>query len=219
MKITDHQIEGVEKQLLRGRNGGMPMKIRRCLVIHFTSGATAASSIDYWQKNPKCVQDDIGAHIIIDRNGKVIQCRAFDRTISHAGASRWREPKSGEFFNKCNRFAIGIELANAGDDPAVQKIAAKLAGYAGVSAPLKHPTDGMKARPWEIYPAAQLQACFDVSKLLCATYNLDDITGHENVAPERKNDPGPCMPMLALREFCGFSGLPTVHWPNEQNRK
>ena len=41
--------------------------------------------------------------------------------------------------------------------------------------------------------------------------NLDDITGHDCIAPERRNDPGPAFPMQELRELCGFSGLPEVH--------
>jgi N-acetylmuramoyl-L-alanine amidase len=50
-----------------------------------------------------------------------------------------------------------------------------------------------------------------VAKVLVACYQLDDITGHDCIAPERKDDPGPAFPMAELRAACGFTGLPAVH--------
>jgi N-acetyl-anhydromuramyl-L-alanine amidase AmpD len=41
-------------------------------------------------------------------------------------------------------------------------------------------------------------------------YSLDDITGHDCIAPERKLEPGPAFPMVPLREARGFKGLPAV---------
>jgi N-acetylmuramoyl-L-alanine amidase len=66
---------------------------------------------------------------------------------------------------------------------------------------------------WEKYPQAQLDACFAVAKALVERYKLDDVCGHEDIAPERKNDPGPAFPMQELREFVGFGGLPNVNRP------
>ena len=51
-----------------------------------------------------------------------------------------------------------------------------------------------------------------LAKALCDRYHLDDITGHDCIAPERKIDPGPAFPMADLRAFCGFGKtLPKVH--------
>ena len=47
------------------RTGGSTMTLRRFLVIHFTDGATAESSISWW-RNPDA--RGASAHIVIDRD-------------------------------------------------------------------------------------------------------------------------------------------------------
>jgi N-acetylmuramoyl-L-alanine amidase len=183
--------------------GGASMPIRRCLVVHFTAGASAASSIDFWQTP---AAKGASAHLVIDRDGTIYQCRPFDRTAGHAGVSQWADPKTGRRFSGLNACSIGIELANAGDSDV--RWARQQPGYATLRAAHRN---GGRAADWEVYPAAQLAACEAVSKLLVARYKLDDITGHDCIAPARKTDPGPAFPMQQLREACGFSGLPTVH--------
>ena len=71
--------------------GGASMPIRRALVIHFTSGASAASSIEFWQTP---AAKGACAHLIIDRDGTIYQCRPFDRTAGHAGVSQWADPST-----------------------------------------------------------------------------------------------------------------------------
>lgn len=186
------------------------MPVRRAVVIHFTSGATAKSSINFW-KQPAQARIDLGAHLIIERTGEIYQCRPFNRTISHAGKSRWVDPNTGKKYTSCNGFTIGIELANAGNDDRVIEIARGLPGFDGTIR-AKH-RNGGSVQTWEKFPVAQYEACLDAVVQLVGRYNLDDITGHDCIAPERKNDPGPAFLMKELREACGFSGLPVVHWP------
>lgn len=183
--------------------GGSAMPIRRALVIHFTAGASATSSIDFWE-TPEA--KGASAHLVIERDGTIYQCRPFDRTAGHAGVSQWTDPKTGRRFTGLNACSIGIELANAGDSNVAW--ARNQTGYATLRAVHRN---GGRATDWEVYPAAQLAACETVSKLLVARYNLDDVTGHDCIAPARKTDPGPAFPMEALRAACGFSGLPAVH--------
>ncbi len=145
---------------------------------------------------------------MIDRDGTIFQCRPFDLTCGHAGPagrSRWRDPKTGLLYDGLNSCAIGIELANAGDATSLAQRWSKLPVTRA-----RH-RNGGPAKSWETYPDAQLAACQEVTKALVARYNLDDITGHDCVAPERKADPGPAFPMQALREACGFAGLPVVY--------
>lgn len=187
------------------------MLVRRAVVLHFTAGATARSSINYW-KQPAQARIDLGAHIIIDRDGTIYQCRAFNRTISHAGVSRWVDPNTGIKYKSCNGFTIGIELANAGNDPVVIKIAKGLVGYAGTMH-AKH-RNGGPVKEWEKYSEPQYESCLSVVQQLVERYNLDDITSHDAIAPERKNDIGPAFPMEEFREACGFGRTqPVVHWP------
>ncbi len=195
----DHWLEGAAREVIEG---GKPMPVRRCVVLHFTSGASAQSSIGFW-RTPEA--KGANAHLVIARDGTVFQCRPFDRTCGHAGVSRWRDPKTGTLYSGCNDFSIGIEIANAGDDE-------KLAGRQS-KLPLHEARhrNGGPVRKWETYPPAQLASVFRVVSLLMERYKLDDITGHDCIAPERKNDPGPAFPMAELRKANGLAGLPEVH--------
>ena len=98
MNITsDHLLDDATPATLPGGNA---MPVRRLLVIHFTSGMSAQSSIDFWN-SPEA--KGASAHIIIDRDGTVFQCRAFDRTCGHAGVSRWKDP-NGRGQDRMQRF-------------------------------------------------------------------------------------------------------------------
>lgn len=96
----------------------------------------------------------VSAHLLIRRDGHLIQYVPFHRRAWHAGVSchQGRE--------RCNDFSIGIEL------------------------------EGTETFPYE---PAQYQALADVIKTLIHHYpglSLDNITGHSDIAPTRKTDPG-----------------------------
>jgi len=173
--------------------GGGVMPIRRFLVMHNTAGASGQSSVDFWRTKEA---HGASAHLVIDRDGSVIQCRPFNRTCGHAGVSSWHG------FHGLNSCSIGIELANAGDNAALARRWSKLPLVKG-----RHKNGGPLTE-WEQYTDAQLKACIEISKALVKRYNLDDLIGHEDIAPNRKNDPGFAFPMQQVREECGFKGLP-----------
>lgn len=200
MKVTtDHCLDVALSEPIPG---GSSMPVRRAVVIHFTNGATAKSSIEYWRK----LGTGVCAHLIIDRDGTIYQCRPFDRTAGHAGVSRWKDPNTGKLYVGMNSCSIGIELANAGEEETVAKRWSKLPLVT-----LKH-RNGGPVMKWEQFPKAQIAACTETVQVLVARYNLDDITGHDCIAPERKVDPGPAFPMEELRVACGFHGSPEVYW-------
>lgn len=187
--LHDHWLDSAIRDEIPG---GAQMAIRRFLVIHFTGGASARSSINALRERK------LSAHFVIDRDGTIYQCRPCDRTCGHAGASEWKDPKTGHTYFGLNSCSIGIELANAGDNAAV---AAKWSDMPRVK--LRHKNGGPLTE-WEQYPKEQLAACEALAKVLVARYNLDDLVGHDDIAPDRKNDPGPAFPMGKLRQACGF---------------
>ena len=193
MRITDdHWLDPVKREpIISGAN----MPIRRFLVIHYTAGATALSSIAWWRKP---AAKGASAHIVIDRDGTVYQCRPFNRAAGHAGASQWIDPKTGVRYRMLNQCSIGIELANAGDSDALRERFSKLPPVVA-----RHKNGG-QIKSWERYPEEQLAACRAVSAALVKRYNLDDVVGHEDIAPGRKVDPGPAFPMGDFRMFLGF---------------
>jgi N-acetylmuramoyl-L-alanine amidase len=209
MTIQDHLLVGARLEPVGNLNGGRPMPIRRCLVIHFTAGSSVQGTFSHW-RSPDSRKIDLGAHITIDRDGTIYQSRRFDRTISHAGTSRWVDPKTGKRYTSCNGFAIGIELVNAGSSAAIRRWAEQHdPAYAG-TVKARHRNGGPE-QIWEAYSKQQITAVTEVSRLLVQSYNLDDVTGHDCISPERKDDPGPAFPMLTFREALGFKGLPVVH--------
>jgi N-acetylmuramoyl-L-alanine amidase len=188
-------------------NGGGALPIRRCLVLHYTEGATAKSSISSMRSQ------GLAAHLVIDRDGTIYQCRPFNRTAAHAGVSRWVDPNTGRLYRGLNSHAIGIELANAGKNRKVIEWAIKNAGAKTIK--LRHRNGGPETL-WEVYPEAQLESVFEASKAIVEAYNLDDLTSHDHISPERKTDVGPAFPLMEIRQFCGFGKtLPVVYWTKE----
>jgi len=97
----------------------------------------------------------VSAHLLLRRDGALLQYVPFHRRAWHAGASHWcgRE--------RCNDFSIGIELEGTDDGD---------------------------------YTTAQYRRLAASIRALCRAYptlSPQRITGHSEIAPGRKTDPGP----------------------------
>lgn len=97
----------------------------------------------------------VSAHILIRRDGSIVQYVPFHKRAWHAGQSNY----CGR--NRCNDFSIGIELEGTDDQPFDERQYQQLA----------------------LLIKALLQAYPRLSN--------DHITGHSDIAPGRKTDPGP----------------------------
>ncbi len=53
---------------------------------------------------------------------------------------------------------------------------------------------------WQIYPKAQIAALIAVLRALHAGYGILDVVGHDDIAPQRKTDPGPAFPLARVRQ-------------------
>ena len=94
----------------------------------------------------------VSAHILIERNGSLIQFVPFNKCAWHAGQSNY----AGR--DRCNEFSIGIEL---------------------------------KGSIKEEFTNDQYSVLNDLLELLKKEYGDMDVVGHSEIAPNRKNDPGP----------------------------
>ena len=94
----------------------------------------------------------VSAHILIERNGSLIQFVPFNKCAWHAGQSNYAGRDS------CNEFSIGIEL---------------------------------KGSIKEEFTNDQYSVLNDLLDLLKKEYGDMDVVGHSEIAPNRKNDPGP----------------------------
>lgn len=161
------------------------------IIIHFTAGRSADSSVT-WFKNPEA---NASAHLVIGQDGKIIQMVEFNRKAWHAGVSRWAD-RSG-----FNNFSIGIELDNPGrltkvNDRYYAWFGKEYLRDAVLEARHKHEKE---MSYWHIFPEKQMDACLKVCKLIMQHYNIREVLGHDDIAPLRKNDPGPAFPMESFR--------------------
>ncbi|MBN2885100.1 MAG: 1,6-anhydro-N-acetylmuramyl-L-alanine amidase AmpD [Chromatiaceae bacterium] len=97
----------------------------------------------------------VSAHLLIRRDGALVQYVPFERRAWHAGVSVFQGRE------RCNDYAIGIELEGSDDCPFTA------AQYRA----LIDSTQAIRAR----YP----------------TITPERIAGHSDIAPGRKSDPGP----------------------------
>ena len=162
------------------------------IVIHYTAGRSAESSARY------LCRDDVkaSAHIVIGRSGEIYQLVPFDTIAWHAGVSAYGG-RTG-----LNKYSIGIELDNAG---VLKKVGNEYQAWFGTKYPVNevlYATHRNETAPryWQTYTDKQISTCRTVCELLIAKFNIKDIVGHEEIAPGRKQDPGPAFPLDKFRE-------------------
>ena len=161
------------------------------IIIHFTAGRSAESSIA-WFKNPSA---QASAHLVIARDGTITQLIDFNKIAWHAGKSSWANQRN------FNNFSIGIEIDNPGR---LHKVGDKYLSWFKKEYPKegvvedthKHET---RSSFWYEYSEEQIEACLQICKLLVKTYDINDILGHDDIAPFRKDDPGPLFPLENFR--------------------
>jgi N-acetylmuramoyl-L-alanine amidase len=175
----------------------------KVVVLHYTSGNTAESTAGWFQHpdNPGA-----SAHLVIDRDGKVIQCLDFDQTAWHCGESQWRD------ITGLNKHAIGIELANwgqlvsSGSDWKTHT--GKTIAYPVMAVHENGNPDGSETpMAWEPFPEVQVLAAAGVVRALVKEYGINVIVGHDDISKGRKWDPGPAFNKQHFRKL--VFGCPT----------
>lgn len=191
----------VKNHILQGDDGPMPFfaspnhggKIDpRYIIIHYTAGLTAdgatATFLDPAGKT--------SAHLVIDRDGAIVQMVPFNQRAWHAGVSRWHGIEG------LNGHSIGIELVNAGR---LTRAPGRWLTWTGrvvndadvVEAVHQH--EHMLAG-WHMFSEVQILAAVDACQAIANAYpDILDIIGHDDIAPGRKSDPGPAFPMASFR--------------------
>lgn len=193
MKIINHRLHHDDgtPYAFRTVPGTGPVIKPRWLVMHYT--ADGGSSALNWFASPSNTAK-VSAHIVIARDGTITQCVPFNRKANHAGPSEWKGVKG------LNSHSIGIEMVGYGiveGGPGNWKAGGKTIPDSEVlraTHKFGKPTCG-----WTKYPQAQLDAALELAKLLVKEYGLEDVIGHDDIAPGRKQDPGPAFPMESFR--------------------
>jgi AmpD protein len=110
-------------------------------------------------------QMEVSSHLLIRRDGVIMQYVPFHLRAWHAGQSEYQGRQ------RCNDFSIGIELEGCDDKP---------------------------------FDDIQYEILAQVIHCLINCYpglSLDHITGHSDIAPGRKTDPGPCFDWQKLHNL------------------
>jgi AmpD protein len=165
LKIKNHWLSNAKKILSPNFNNRPDENDISLVVIHCISLPPNEFSGDFIADlfcnclNPKVhsyFQEiytlQVSAHLLIRRDGKVVQFVPFDKRAWHAGQSSFQGREN------CNDFSIGIELEGT------ETIA---------------------------YTPVQYEKLNEVLTVLFENYpTLKHVTGHCDIAPERKTDPG-----------------------------
>ncbi len=201
MNITNHRLSGIP--FIESPNQGGPFApgLPDTIVIHYTAGGSAESAISTLCDRHRRVS----AHLVVGRDGRTTQLLPFNIVGWHAGRSQWGG-RTG-----LNHHSIGIEVDNAGQlwerdgsylswfgqtYPPAEVIRGT---HRNQSLPGAHPHVRQPRSYWHHYPQTQLQVVEETCAALIAVYRVCHILGHEEIAPDRKVDPGPAFPLDEMR--------------------
>jgi N-acetylmuramoyl-L-alanine amidase len=162
------------------------------LVMHYTAATEGKGSVSWFMNKDA----QASAHLLIDRDGTITQFAPFNIVTWHAGISQWNG------LNGLNKHSIGIELVNGGKlaktgNAWICRVDNKTVPDSDVII-ARHKNESAESG-WQTYTDIQMQVATEVATLLCKTYQLKDVLGHEDIAPHRKSDPGPAFPMSSFR--------------------
>lgn len=155
----------------------------RFLVMHYTAE-------DFHSSLKTLTDEHVSAHYLLPAHpqrerGKPTVYRLVPEAMRawHAGASAWRGRSN------LNDTSIGIEIVNKGF------------------------TRSMLFTHWQPYTAEQIAVLIPLSRDIIQRYGIQpqDVVGHSDIAPQRKQDPGPLFPWRQLAQ----AGIGA--WPDERD--
>ncbi|MGP2803888.1 N-acetylmuramoyl-L-alanine amidase [Serratia marcescens] len=155
----------------------------RFLVMHYTAE-------DFHSSLKTLTDEHVSAHYLLPahpqrEHDKPTVFRLVPEAMRawHAGASAWRGRSN------LNDTSIGIEIVNKGF------------------------TRSMLFTHWQPYTAEQIAVLIPLSRDIIQRYGIQpqDVVGHSDIAPQRKQDPGPLFPWRQLAQ----AGIGA--WPDERD--
>ena len=194
LEITHHQLagEGVDRLDSPNRGGSFAIGQPDTIVVHYTACVDAGSAIAILSDPAR----KVSAHLVVARDATTTQLLPFDTIGWHAGKSSWKGRTA------LNNYAVGIEVDNAGR---LQEHGGRFVSHSGTAYPAtevvraKHRNESQYSY-WHRFPDLQLHRVENLCALLIAAYGITEIVGHDEIAPDRKDDPGPAYPLDEQRQ-------------------
>ena len=193
MRIENHRLAGARQVPSPNHGGSFEPGAPDTLVLHYTACDDADLAVRVLTDG---AERRVSAHLVIGRDGEVTQLLPFDTIAWHAGQSVWG---GREGFN---RMSLGVEIDNSGRLEEREKgvLVSRLGRvFSPEEAVLAVHRNESEPSWWLRYPREQLEVVESLSALLVAEYGLRWILGHDEIAPDRKDDPGPAFPLDELR--------------------
>jgi N-acetyl-anhydromuramyl-L-alanine amidase AmpD len=168
------------------------------IIMHYTTGTKLESTINHFTN----ADPGVATHLVIGRDGRVIQFVPFNLSAHHAGYSWW------EMESNLNNSSIGIELDNAGkltkrkvDGRDVFVSQGDVIIPEGSFKSCSHWRNKKTTPAWETFPPVQLEVALKIVKALKERYpSIKEILGHDQVNLLNREDPGALFPMEEWRK-------------------
>lgn len=172
--------------------GGYPVGA----VVHFTAGGSEIRDTMSWGKNQGYAFFGIG------RDGKIVQAHAMNEWGHHAGTSSW--PGLG---SSLSSKLVGIEVCAAGrlEKASDGRYKSWFGKYYGES-DVRHSSSkaNIQSGVYHAYTDEQEDALIRLllwmKNQAPDVFNIDYVLGHDEISPNRKNDPGGALSMT-MPEF------------------
>ena len=180
--ITNHKLDGADYVPTVHTSGWIKPDL---ILVHDTSSRlTKGNVVNYLKKNkPK-----VSYHVVIERDGTIVQMAPFNRRCHHAGRSSYKGRKW------CNGFSVGIGIVNPGPLQGTAEKAKSWFGewYSENIVEKRSPHHG-SSHLWLAYTPEQMMALDEVVNGLREAYGDIPVSGHYVVSPGRKVDPAPTL--------------------------
>ena len=201
MKIKNHRLIGddISFKATPKTSGEFQEGKPDTIIIHYTAGNSTDIAVRVLT-NPK---PNASAHMVVGRDGEVVQLADLNVITWHAGRSGYVFPNERRgYFNK---YSIGIEIAN---DGFLDKDGDKFFNWYKGEVPKDLVYEGRhrnfpqtRSLFWHTYTDKQIKKVYKICKEIIKEYpSVKYILGHEEIAPGRKSDPGPAFPLDDLRK-------------------
>ncbi|MBF0445130.1 MAG: N-acetylmuramoyl-L-alanine amidase [Magnetococcales bacterium] len=171
-----------------GTSGKYRSGLPDTIIMHYTAGSSINGAVNHWRET-----NSASAHLVIGRDGDIVQVVPFDTIAWHAGTSQWKDRKG------LNNYSIGIEMVNVGyltlED-------GRFKDWTGRTIADDQVFDTAKVgshQYWQEYTKPQIQNAIDVCAVLKSALGCREILCHSEISPGRKEDPGPAFPIDLLR--------------------
>ncbi len=184
------------------------------IIMHYTGGMEMESTINTFKNPPSKPDSAASAHLLIGRDGSVVQFVPFNRIAYHTGFASW---EGNSELNKCS---IGIELDNVGQlakkdgkwqvarlkpPIIIQDEQVEQREYWKANLPKEKrddPVFASKLPGFQKFTDIQLTVAFNIIQALVKNYpGIKDILGHDQINLALREDPGPLLPMPEWRKI------------------